>query len=148
MPEVRNGDVSLHVEVDGTGEPVTIFAHGLTNSCRELAPFTPSLAGTAAMVLLPWSRSFERAATGYRFADLASDLDVVARATARRTRSGPPWAPGRSCRSSSTTRPLRPDRDAAARVARPSLPQPGEVRRDRDLLEGHPKDQAIGGSSR
>ena len=39
MPEVRNGDVSLHVEVDGVGEPVTVFAHGLTNSCRELAPF-------------------------------------------------------------------------------------------------------------
>ena len=43
MPEVRNGDVTLHVEVDGAGEPVTILAHGLTNSCRELAPFTPSL---------------------------------------------------------------------------------------------------------
>ncbi len=46
MPEVSNGDVRLHVEVDGAGEPVTVFAHGLTNSCRELAPFTPSLAGT------------------------------------------------------------------------------------------------------
>src|SRR5918994_2132276 len=44
MPEVRNRDVTLHVEVDGAGEPITVFAHGLTNSCRELAPFTPSLA--------------------------------------------------------------------------------------------------------
>ena len=35
MPEVVTEDAILHVEVDGEGPPVTVLAHGLTNSCRE-----------------------------------------------------------------------------------------------------------------
>ncbi len=46
MSEITTDDTTLHVEIDGEGEPVTVFAHGLTNSCRELAAFTPFLAGT------------------------------------------------------------------------------------------------------
>ena len=46
MPEVRTDDAVLHVDVDGGGEPVTVFVHGLTNSCMELAAFTPLVAGT------------------------------------------------------------------------------------------------------
>ena len=42
MAEVVSRDgTRLHVEVEGDGEPVTVFAHGLTNSCMELAAFTP-----------------------------------------------------------------------------------------------------------
>ena len=47
MPEVASPDgTRLHVEVEGDGEPVTVFAHGLTNSCMELAAFTPMAPGT------------------------------------------------------------------------------------------------------
>ncbi|MGZ5316976.1 MAG: alpha/beta fold hydrolase [Actinomycetota bacterium] len=46
MPELTTDDATLHVEVDGAGEPVTVFAHGLTNSCLELAAFTPFAPGT------------------------------------------------------------------------------------------------------
>ena len=46
MPEVRTDDAVLHVEIDGAGDPVTVLAHGLTNSCMELAAFTPLVAGT------------------------------------------------------------------------------------------------------
>ena len=46
MPEVRNDDVTLFCEVEGAGEPVTVFAHGLTNNRNELAAFTPLLPGT------------------------------------------------------------------------------------------------------
>ena len=46
MPEVDVGDAVLHVEVDGEGSPVMVLAHGLTNSCRELAMLTPFVPGT------------------------------------------------------------------------------------------------------
>jgi 3-oxoadipate enol-lactonase len=80
VPEVRNGEVTLHVEVDGSGEPVTLFAHGLTNSCRELAPFTPSLAGTAVRFCFRGHGHSTTPGNGYGFAELASDLDAVSRA--------------------------------------------------------------------
>ena len=66
MPEVHNGDVTLHVEVDGAGEPVTIFAHGLTNSCRELAPFTEGLYGNSEM-LVPFTPSLSGTAVRFCF---------------------------------------------------------------------------------
>jgi hypothetical protein len=46
MAEVETDDAVLHVEVDGDGEPVTVLAHGLTNTCRELAQLTPLVVGT------------------------------------------------------------------------------------------------------
>ncbi|HEY6568512.1 MAG TPA: hypothetical protein VI341_13430, partial [Actinomycetota bacterium] len=46
VPQIQNDDVTLHVDVDGAGAPVTVFAHGLTNSCMELAAFTPLAPGT------------------------------------------------------------------------------------------------------
>src|SRR5947209_6370730 len=46
MPYVELDDARLHVEVDGEGEPVTVLAHGLTNTCRELARLTPLVPGT------------------------------------------------------------------------------------------------------
>ena len=52
MPEVRNGDVTLHVEVDGAGEPVTILAHGLTNSCAARNAVGTSMGAGAIMSLL------------------------------------------------------------------------------------------------
>jgi hypothetical protein len=46
MNFVENAGVRLHVEVEGSGDPVTVYAHGLTNSCRELAMLTPMMPGT------------------------------------------------------------------------------------------------------
>lgn len=81
MPELVTDDITLHVEVDGAGEPVTVVAHGLTNSCKELAAFTPLIAGTAVRFdFRGHGRSSTPPAGSYRFADLASDLDAVARA--------------------------------------------------------------------
>jgi 3-oxoadipate enol-lactonase len=79
MSEISNGGVRLHVEAEGEGEPVTVLAHGLTNSCRELAAFTPFVAGTKVRFCFRGHGHSDCPSSGYAFADFASDLDVVAR---------------------------------------------------------------------
>jgi pimeloyl-ACP methyl ester carboxylesterase len=79
MPEVVTADATLHVELDGDGEPVTVVAHGLTNSCRELAAFTPFLVGTAVRFdFRGHGRSSVPEPGAYGFADFARDLEAVA----------------------------------------------------------------------
>ncbi len=81
MPELTTDDVTLHVEVEGSGEPVTVFAHGLTNSCMELAAFTPLAPGTKVRFCFRGhGHSSTPPAGRYAFADFARDLDAVATA--------------------------------------------------------------------
>ena len=144
MPEVRNGDVSLHVEVDGDGEPVTVFAHGLTNSCRELAPFTPSLSGTAVRFCFRGHGHSSAPDLGYRFADLASDLDAVARAYGARNAVGTSLGAGAIMQLLERD-PARFDRIVMLLPASLDVPFRNPQRFDgiADLLESHPKDEAI-----
>ena len=144
MPEVRNGDVTLHVEIDGEGPPVTVFAHGLTNSCRELAPFTPSVTGTAVRFCFRGHGHSSAPATGYRFADLASDLDAVAHAYGARN------AVGTSLGAGAIMKLLEDDPDRFDRIvmllpASLDVPFRDPSRFDgiADLLETFPKDEAI-----
>jgi 3-oxoadipate enol-lactonase len=79
VPELQTADATLHVEVEGSGSPVTVFAHGLTNSCMELAPFTPLAPGTKVRFCFRGhGHSSVTPAGTYRFADLARDLEAVA----------------------------------------------------------------------
>jgi pimeloyl-ACP methyl ester carboxylesterase len=78
VPEVDVGDAVLHVEVDGEGQPVMVVAHGLTNSCRELAMLTPFVPGTKVRFCFRGHGHSSSPATGYRFADFARDLEGVA----------------------------------------------------------------------
>src|SRR5437870_4852175 len=80
MATVELEDATLHVEVDGEGEPVTVLAHGLTNTCRELAAFTPLIPGTKVRFDFRGHGRSTAPVTGYRFADFARDLDAVAEA--------------------------------------------------------------------
>ena len=81
MPELTTDDATLHVEVDGAGEPVTVFAHGLTNSCMELAAFTPFAPGTKVRFCFRGhGHSSTPSAGSFAFADFARDLDDVATA--------------------------------------------------------------------
>lgn len=82
MPEVLSGDgVRLHAEVDGEGEPVTVFAHGLTNSCMEMAAFTPFAPGTKVRFCFRGHGHAGVPDEGhYGFADYAMDVDAVATA--------------------------------------------------------------------
>ena len=78
MPEVGTEDAILHVEVDGEGPPVTVLAHGLTNSCRELAQLTPLVPGTKVRFCFRGHGHSSSPQSGYRFEDFARDLDAVA----------------------------------------------------------------------
>ena len=82
MPEVLAPDgTRLHVEVDGAGEPVTVLAHGLTNSCMELAAFTPLAPGTKVRFCFRGHGHSGTPPSGhYRFEDFAGDVDAVATA--------------------------------------------------------------------
>jgi pimeloyl-ACP methyl ester carboxylesterase len=80
MPEVRTDDATLHCEVDGDGEPVTVLAHGLTNNRNELAAFTPLVPGTKVRFDFRGHGRSSSPPTGYRFADFARDVDAVASA--------------------------------------------------------------------
>lgn len=78
MPEIATEDATIYVDVDGGGLPVTVFAHGLTNSRNELAAFTPALAGTKVRFDFRGHGRSSVPETGYRFGDFARDLDAVA----------------------------------------------------------------------
>lgn len=78
MAELVTEDATLHVEVDGEGEPVTLLAHGLTNSCRELAQLTPLVPGTKVRFCFRGHGHSSSPERGYRFADLARDVEAVA----------------------------------------------------------------------
>ncbi len=144
MPEVRNGDVTLHVEVDGSGEPVTILAHGLTNSCRELAPFTPSLGGTAVRFCFRGHGHSSAPERGYRYADLASDLDAVARAYGARNAVGTSMGAG-AIMTVLEHDPARFERIVMLLPASLDVPFEDPARFDAiaDLLATFPKDEAI-----
>jgi pimeloyl-ACP methyl ester carboxylesterase len=78
VSELVTEDATLHVEVDWEGEPVTVLAHGLTNSCQELAQLTPLIPGTKVRFCFRGHGHSSSPERGYRFADFARDLLAVA----------------------------------------------------------------------
>jgi pimeloyl-ACP methyl ester carboxylesterase len=88
MAELLTPEATLHVEVDGAEEPVTVLAHGLTNSCRELADFTPLIPGTKVRFCFRGHGHSSCPERGYRFADFASDLAAVSDAYGARYACG------------------------------------------------------------
>lgn len=77
-PQLVTEDATLHVEVDGDGLPVSILAHGLMNSCRELAALTPLVPGTKVRFCFRGHGHSSSPERGYRFADFARDVSAVA----------------------------------------------------------------------
>jgi 3-oxoadipate enol-lactonase len=75
---LRTDDATLYCEVEGEGEPVTVFAHGLTNNRTELAAFTPLLQGTKIRFDFRGHGRSSSPPAGYRFEDFARDVDGVA----------------------------------------------------------------------
>lgn len=148
MAEVLAPDgTRLHVEVDGTGDPVTVLAHGLTNSCMELAAFTPLAPGTKIRFCFRGhGHSGTPGAGHYRFEDFAGDVDAVA------TAFGATRAVGTSLGQGAITRLLatRPDRFERLVFVLPAALDVvlgdgalADFDRTADLLERLPRDQAV-----
>jgi 3-oxoadipate enol-lactonase len=137
----------LHVEVDGAGDPVTVLAHGLTNSCMELAAFTPLAPGTKVRFCFRGHGHSGTPGPGhYRFEDFAGDVDAVA------TAFGATRAVGTSLGQGAITRLLatRPDRFERLVFVLPAALDVvlgagalAEFDRTADLLETLPRDQAV-----
>jgi 3-oxoadipate enol-lactonase len=145
VPELQTADATLHVEVEGSGEPVTVFAHGLTNSCMELAAFTPFAPGTKVRFCFRGHGHSSAPAPGsYRFADLARDVDAVADAY------GATCAFGTSMGAGAVTHLLgeRPDRFERLVFLLPAaldvpLLDPSTFDRTAEILETLEKEQAL-----
>ncbi|MFN2544919.1 MAG: alpha/beta fold hydrolase [Actinomycetota bacterium] len=144
MPFVDVGDARLHVEVDGTGEPVTVLAHGLTNTCRELARLTPLIEGTKVRFCFRGHGQSTSPETGYRFADFARDLEAVASEYGATRAFGTSLGAGAICRILSEN----PDRFERLVFLLPAgLDRPFRHKEDfiktAEILESKPRDEAI-----
>jgi pimeloyl-ACP methyl ester carboxylesterase len=132
------------VEVEGEGEPITVLAHGLTNSCRELSILTPLVPGTKVRFCFRGHGHSSSPEHGYRFADFARDLDAVAQAYGARVAIGTSLGAGAIAHLVAET----PDRfDKLVFLLPAGLDVPFEykdrVLRTASLIEGKPKEEAI-----
>ena len=144
MPYVDVPDARLHVEVDGEGEPVTVLAHGLTNTCRELVRLTPFVAGTKVRYCARGHGHSASPETGYSFEDFARDLDAVASEFGATRAVGTSLGAGALCRLLATT----PDRFERLVFLLPAgLDRPfrdtARFIHTAELLESKPRDEAI-----
>jgi len=143
MPEVRTDDAVLHVEIDGEGEPVTVLAHGLTNSSQELAAFTPLVAGTKVRFDFRGHGHSSVPETGYGFPDFARDLDAVANAYGARNAVGTSLGAGAICHLLGKD-PARFERIVLLLPAALDVVVGGEgFLRTASILESMPLDEAI-----
>jgi 3-oxoadipate enol-lactonase len=144
MPDVDVGDARLHVEVDGAGDPVTLLAHGLTNTCRELSRLTPMFPGTKVRFCFRGHGHSSSPESGYRFSDFARDVEAVASRFDATRAVGTSLGAGAICRILSE----RPDRFERLVFLLPAgLDRPfrhkEEFIRTAELLESKPREEAI-----
>jgi 3-oxoadipate enol-lactonase len=144
MATVRTEDATLHVEVDGEGDPVTIFAHGLTNNRMEMAMLTPFLPGTKVRFDFRGHGRSSAPETGYGFPDFARDLDAVATAYGATRAVGTSLGQGAICNLIAR----EPDRFERLIFVLPAALDVGSDQRGRFLdtariLEELPHDEAI-----
>src|SRR5438067_13339073 len=147
MPYVDLDDARLHVEVDGEGEPVSVLAHGLTNTCRELARLTPFVPGTKVRFCFRGHGHSTSPQTGYSFEDFAGDVEAVADAFGARRAVGTSLGAGALCRLLAT-KPDRFERLVFLLPAGLDRPFREEDRfiRTAELLETKPCEEAIDAS--
>jgi pimeloyl-ACP methyl ester carboxylesterase len=144
LAEIVTLDARLHVEVDGAGAPVTVLAHGLTNSCQELAAFTPAVAGSKVRFCFRGHGQSSVPETGYGFAELAGDLRAVADAFDATRAVGTSLGAGAICRLVAE----EPDRFERLVLLLPAaldtaFEHAEGMLRTAEILETHPKDEAI-----
>jgi pimeloyl-ACP methyl ester carboxylesterase len=146
VAEIDSGGVRLHIEVDGEGDPVTVLAHGLTNSCRELAMLTGLLDGTK--VRFDFRGHGHSGAPedpgAFTFADIADDLEAVAGAYDATRAIGTSMGAGAIC-NVLCDRPERFERIVLLLPAGLDRPfrHPERFLRYAEALETLPRDEAI-----
>jgi 3-oxoadipate enol-lactonase len=141
---VQSAGATLHVEVDGSGEPVTVVAHGLTNSRRELSALTPLLKGSVVRFDLRGHGLSSVPPTGYAISDFAADLDAVATAYAATRAVGTSLGAAAICHLLADD-PRRFEKIVLVLPAfldRP-IEDRGGLLRVAELLETLPKEQAV-----
>jgi pimeloyl-ACP methyl ester carboxylesterase len=144
MPYLDTGDARLHVEVDGEGEPITVLAHGLTNTCRELARLTPFVPGTKVRFCFRGHGHSSSPESGYRFEDFARDLEAVASTYGATRAVGTSLGAGAMCRMLAS----QPDRFERLVFLLPAgLDRPfretERFLRTAELLETKPREEAV-----
>ena len=144
MAELVTSDAVLHVEVDGEGDPVTVLAHGITNSCRELAQLTPLFPGSKVRFCFRGHGHSSAPETGYRFADFARDIDEVAKAYGARFAVGTSMGQAAMC----TLLARDPDRFERLVFLLPGgiderFEHADKYLRMADLLTTHPPEDAV-----
>jgi pimeloyl-ACP methyl ester carboxylesterase len=144
VTELQTDDATLHVEVDGEGDPVMVLAHGLTNSCRELALVTPLVPGTKVRFCFRGHGHSSVPEQGYRFDDFSRDLMAVA------DTYGADVAVGTSLGAAAIMRELtrQPDRFRKLVFLLPTgldspFPYPEHYLHTVDLVDGLPREQAV-----
>jgi len=80
VPLVNGPDCRLWVDVEGEGKPVTVFAHGITSSSREIAPFGWRTSGTRILFDFRGHGRSESPpeSAGYDYPSMRRDLEFVA----------------------------------------------------------------------
>jgi len=144
MPEVATEDATLYCEIDGEGEPVTVFAHGLTNSRKESAQLTQFLPGTKVRFDFRGHGRSSVPETGYHFSDFARDLDAVASTHGATRAVGTSLGAGAICNLVARV-PDRFERLILLFPAALDMPFEHKARflQTAEILETKPKDEAI-----
>jgi 3-oxoadipate enol-lactonase len=137
--------VELAVEVAGSGEPVTVFGHGLTGSRQDLQLITEFLPGTKVLFDFRGHGDSARPVAGsYSMDRFAGDLDAVAAEHGATCAGGISLASGAILRLLSRE-PGRFDKLVLLQPARlyPSTEPHRRMLRLADALERLPLDQAV-----
>src|SRR5262245_16968311 len=121
-----------------------VLAHGLTNSCRELAMLTPFVPGTKVRFCFRGHGHSSSPETGYRFADFAGDVEAVADAFGATIAIGTSLGAG-AIGHLVSERPDRFDKLVFILPAGLDLPFPYKERllRTAGLVEGKSREEAI-----
>lgn len=143
---VESKGVRLAVEVLGEGDPVTVMAHGLTQSRFELRLFAPFMPGTKVLFDFRGHGESERPGPGsYGMEDFAADLETVSDAFGAMTLIGASLGAGAALRLLHR-QPDRFEKLVILLPARLESPEGDGVRerllRIAEHLERHPLEEA------
>ncbi|MGH3716985.1 MAG: alpha/beta fold hydrolase, partial [Micromonosporaceae bacterium] len=94
----RPGGVRLEYLVTGSGDPVTVFAHGLAGGIPDTRPLGSGVPGTKVFLHMRGHGGSSPLTPDWQYADLAGDVAAVADATGATQALGVSLGAGALCR--------------------------------------------------